>query len=113
MANVLNFNNIKKRYLTVILPDEKQTTLMIGTPTKALTSDINLIQTNFEKMNSDNGDADTFNELYSACAKVMSRNKAGIKITKKQLEIIFDLEDILIFFTSYVNFISELANQKN
>lgn len=111
--SVLNFNNIKKQYLTVVLPDEKQTTLLIGSPTKALTSEINTIQSNLEMINNENSDEFTLDELYNACAKVMSRNKAEIKITKKQLEKIFDVEDILIFFTAYVNFVTELANQKN
>ena len=36
MAKPLDFNKIKKRYFTVILADEKNTTLMISTPTKEI-----------------------------------------------------------------------------
>lgn len=111
MAKSINFNNVKKQFLTVTLADEKNTVLMIGTPTKAIMDDLTLLQ---ESMDSE---SDTNNEvtddLYNACARVMSRNKAGIKITKEFLAEIFDFEDITIFFNAYMEFIDEVIGSKN
>lgn len=112
MAKSLNFNTIKKQYMTVTLPDEKQTVLLIGTPTKALMGELDMLQTTLEAIN--NGDSSgVVDDLYTACAKIMSNNKVGTKITKSFLEKILDIEDITIFFFSYVEFIESLANEKN
>ena len=109
----LNFNNVKKTYLTVTLADENDTTIMIGTPTKAIMDDLVLLQSGLETISEDDANVDATDELYSACAKVMSRNKGGIKISKEFLEEIFDFEDIMIFFNAYMDFITEVTSGKN
>lgn len=113
MAKPLNFNNVKKQFLTVTLADEKKTTLMIGTPTKAIMDDLVLLQESLETLTDDETNTEATNDLYNACARVMSRNKAGVKITTEYLAEIFDFEDILIFFNAYMDFISEIADSKN
>ena len=113
MAKTLNFNNVKKKYLTVTLNDEKNTTIMIGTPTKAILSELISLKSSLEAIEDDSTDSDAIDELYTACAKVMSRNKGGVRISKEDLEEIFDLEDIMIFFNAYMEFIGEVSNQKN
>lgn len=109
----LNFNNVKKTYLTVTLADENNTTIMIGTPTKAIMDDLVLLQSGLETISEDDANVDATDELYSACAKVMSRNKGNIKISKEFLEEIFDFEDIMIFFNAYMDFITEVTSGKN
>ena len=113
MAKALNFNNVKKTYLTVTLVDENNTTIMIGTPTKAIMDDLVLLQSGLETISEDDANVDATDELYSACAKVMIRNKGGIKISKEFLEEIFDFEDIMIFFNAYMDFITEVTSGKN
>ena len=112
MAKTLDFNAIKKRYLTVKLADEKNTTLLVGTPTKAIMSDLMTIQAGLDTLG-DDADADAMDDLYRACARVMSRNKAGIEITPEYLEEIFDFEDVMTFFAAYMDFMNELASAKN
>ena len=113
MSKVINFNNIKKRYLTVTLADEKNTTLLIGTPTKAIMDELLLLQSSLDVLEEDTTNAEATDTLYEACAKVMSRNKGGVKITAEYLSEIFDFEDIMIFFDAYMNFIGEITNEKN
>ncbi|MFQ8652495.1 hypothetical protein [Hominilimicola sp.] len=113
MAKPLNFNNVKKKYLTVTLADEKKTTLIIGTPTKAIMDDLLLLQSSLETINEDETNAEATDDLYLACTKVMSRNKGGIKVTKEFLENLFDFEDIMIFFEAYMDFIGEVTDVKN
>lgn len=113
MAKPLNFNNVRKRYLTVTLADENNTTLMIGTPTKAVMDDLILLKSSLEAIEEDGTDTAATDDLFAACAKVMSRNKAGIKISKADLEEIFDFEDIMIFFSAYMDFVSEVTSGKN
>ena len=113
MSKSLNFNTVKKHYLTITLADENKTTLMICTPTKALMNTIITLQESITAVDTSTADMNTLNEMYKACALLMSRNKGGIKITKEQLEEIFDYEDISLFFNTYVDFITEIANSKN
>lgn len=113
MSKPLNFNSIKKRYLTVTLSDEKKTTLLIGTPTKAIVDELILLQASFEELNEDETNVEATDNLYNACAKIMSRNKGNIKITKNDLAEILDFEDILIFFNAYMDFIGEITDGKN
>ena len=114
MAKPLNFNNVKKSYLNVTLADEKNTVLLIGTPTKAIMDDLVALQDSIDAVSEeDEANIETTDELYGACAKLMSRNKGGIKITKEYLGEIFDFEDIVIFFNAYMDFVDEVVNSKN
>ena len=113
MAKALNFNNVKKQFLTVTLADENNTTLLIGTPTKAIMDDLTYLQNNMSAVNDTESNAEATDDLYNACARVMSRNKAGIKITKEFLSEIFDFEDVTIFFKAYMAFIDEVIGLKN
>ena len=112
MANTVNFNNVKKQYLTVTLADEKSTTILVGTPTKKLLDELTGLQSTIESLNSDDN-TDALDELYDVCAKIMSRNKTNTHITKEYLEEIFDLEDIIIFLKEYMSFVSKLSTLKN
>lgn len=112
MANALDFNKIKKKFLTVTLADEKQTVIMIGTPTKAIMDEMLSLKTTLDTISEDSSD-ESIDEMYSICAKIMSRNKAGKKIEKEYLENIFDFEDIIIFFNAYMEFVSTLSAEKN
>ncbi len=110
MAKALNFNKLKKQYMTVTLPDEKETVLMIGTPTKRILDEFIDLQTMVEDNTVEN---DVLDRMFDLCAKIMSFNKGGVKITKEFLADIFDFEDIMIFIHAYTEFISEVTNSKN
>ena len=109
MAKTLDFTTRKKEFFTVKLDDEKQTVLLIGTPTKNVMQDF--LALNMEELE----DAQAINEIYEVCAKVMSFNKGGIKITSDYLsnECNFDIADIMTFFNAYSDFISEISHAKN
>ena len=110
--STLNFNNTKKQYLTVVLPDEKNTTLFISMPTKALVEELISIRDGFADTDNDSLDQGLC-DLYDLVARVMSRNKGGVKITRERLEKCLDFEDIIIFFNSYMAFVNSAKNSKN
>ena len=110
MAKALNFNNVKKRYFTVTLADENETTLMISTPSKSIMDEF--ISMKDSLVSEDMGE-DAIDDLYDLCTKIMNRNKGGIKIAKKDIEDMLDFEDIILFIKSYTEFINELTNSKN
>lgn len=111
MAKTLDFNARKKEYLTVKLNDEKKTVLMICTPTKKILNEFINIS---DRIDTDNGaDSETINDLYDMCSKIMSFNKGGIEVTSDYLEEFFDLEDIMIFFNAYSDFMTSVTSVKN
>ena len=114
MSKPLNFNNVKKRYLTVTLADEKQTTVMISAPTKrVLSALIGLKETMTEIEDTNNISEEILDELYSLTAEIMSHNKGGVKIQEELLVEIFDFDDIMTFFDAYIDFINEETVGKN
>lgn len=113
MAKALNFKTIKKTYLPVTFDDEKGTTIFVGTPTKAVLNDLVLLQAEVESFGDESVDPAALDELFTACAAIMSRNKTGHKITKAFLEKVFDFEDIVIFLHAYTEFVGEVIDRKN
>lgn len=110
MAQVLDFNKVKKNYLTITLNDEKQTKLMIMTPTKKLLTDL------MEMLPDSNGELpseEDLSSLYELSARLMSRNKTAKRITAEELEELLDFEDLITFFNAYTDFITATANEKN
>ena len=81
-------------------------------PTKALVEELVSIRDSFTDNDNDSLDQG-LSDLYDLVARVMSRNKGGIKITKERLEKCLDFEDIIIFFNSYLAFVNSAKNSKN
>lgn len=113
MAKPLNYNNLKKKYLSVTLADENNTVLLVGMPTKSIMDELTSLEGSIETLDADSADLEALDDMYRVCAKIMSRNKCGIKITKEYLEDVFDYEDITIFLDAYTNFIGEISSVKN
>ena len=109
----LNFNTTKKQYLNVILPDEKNTTLLISMPTKSLFTELDSIKNNFSNLKTNESLDSALNELYDLVARIMSRNKGGIEITTERLENCLDFEDVVLFLNSYLAFINNVQASKN
>ena len=108
MANTFNFNTIKKKFLTVTLPDEKKTMILVGLPTKAIFDEF----VNLKNSLGEVGD-DAIEELYSIVAKILNCNKNGVKISTETVKEIMDFEDIVYFIQAYAEFIQEITNSKN
>lgn len=116
MAKALNFNKLTKPYWTVTLPDEKETTIMVGTPKKEFMSLLLETEKTLKSISDTaNGDetGDAISSLYEVCAYAMSNNKGGIEITKEYLESYMDFTDIMVFFNAYMEFIKEVIASKN
>lgn len=110
MAKALDFNTLKKQYLTVTLADEEKTKLMITTPTKAVLDSFLSVK---DSLSADGMGDEAIDELYALVAKLMSHNKTGKKITSDILAECMDFEDIVVFIRAYTDFIAEVTNSKN
>lgn len=112
MAKGLNFTTLKKKYLpvTMIVPGKGELTLLITTPKKAVLDAFIAMK---DDVTDDSMDEGVLDDLYDVCAKILSENKAGIVLSKADIEATFDYEDIAIFIKAYTDFIHEVASSKN
>lgn len=108
MPKALNFSKVKKSFFPVTFDDEEKTTILVGTPTKAIMGELSHLVASVD----DESDAD-IDDLYEACAKIMGRNKTGFNVTTEFLAARMDFEDIKIFFSAYMDFIGEVMSAKN
>ena len=114
MSKSLDFNALKKRHLTITLRDKEKTTLMLTMPTKRDMERLISMSENLQAMkDTSDVDLDIMDDLYIICAELMSRNKADIEVMPEQLEKCMDFEDIMLFFTTYMNFINDITSVKN
>lgn len=116
MAKTLDFTKTKKQYLTVKLNDDENTVLAVNTPTKAI---YEVLFECYGKLNEVENvkDVETLTDvisaLYEACAMAISNNKNRKHFTASDLEDLFDFDDLVLFFTTYMDFVGEVANTKN
>lgn len=109
----LDFNNMKKASLEIILNDEKQTKIHLYTPSKKLLIELMELSKELSTTTDDTIDIEGIDQLYAICAKVMSRNRENITISSDKLESIFDMEDLTIFLEAYIEFTAEVQSSKN
>lgn len=110
MAKTLNFNKLKKNYYVVTLADDKETTLMICTPTKKIMDDIIASKDIFDANTISD---DVVDALYDLCTTILNHNKGGIKVPKELVENTLDFLDIVELIRGYSEFINELTKAKN
>lgn len=110
----LDFNKINKTYLTITLTNGKS--YYLSTPTKGLLNKI-LAMDNVLKSKGDvdamDIDPETIEELYNISADIMSINKTREKVSSNELGDMWDIEDLILFFNTYISYIESVANSKN
>lgn len=111
MARNFDFNKIKKQVFPVTLSDENKTTIVLKTPSKALTEALQEIDEDVKALQDD--DEEIVEELYLMSAQIMSHNMTNTVITVKQLKELYDIDDIMAFLDAYKSFIDELTSSKN
>lgn len=107
MAKSFNFNNVAKKYLNVTLPGEKAA-LLLCTPSIGMVK--RFIALNVEDIDES---SDNFADVIKLFADLLSNNKTGRKITNKEIENNFDLDDLFAFYEAYADFIGEIQKIKN
>ena len=116
MAKTLDFTKRKKEFLTVKLNDEDTTVLAVNMPKKYVYECLLECVDIFEQIDQAD-DTETItsgmNALYEACALALSNNKQKKEFTAEEVAKFFDFEDLVVFFTAYLNFVDESSKAKN
>ena len=116
MSKTLDFTKAKKRFLTVKLDDAEETVLCVNMPNKATYEQLFECGKELDKMNGTASPEEVqgaITAMYEAVAVAMSNNKQGKRFTASDLETMFDIDDLMLFFTTYMDFVGEIASEKN
>lgn len=98
---MLDFTKTAKRFLAVNLIDG--TCIRLRMPTKRVFDALLGLRDRLATLTTD--DAGQLAEVYDLIAAVMSNNLEHQSITSEYLGEIFDIEDVQLFFESYMSFI--------
>lgn len=114
MAKTLDFNSIEPRVLELILRDDDRTCIRVGTPTEALIEELQRVAPKLDAALKNKNEA-SIESVYDLAARLMSCNRDDVKITKEELRDKYrmNLENLLIFFGAYIDFINEITHEKN
>lgn len=114
MARLLDFNNIEVKTLDIVLRDDARTTVHLRYPTEGLVQELIRISPTMHKV-IENGDEESLALTYDLVARIICCNRDGFKVTGEELRTKYgmDFEMIIVFCSSYLEFLNEATNSKN
>ena len=114
MAKTLDFNSMKRPTLRLVMQDEAKTTIDVSTPTEGLIEELAAATRELDAV-LQSGDASMVQAIYDLAARLISCNRNFMKITAEELRDKYklNLEDLVIFYSAYLDFIDEVTNSKN
>lgn len=117
MARQLNFQKVKKEFLTITFNDDRK--ILVRQPTKKIMDQLGDLGEAISEVDVDNGEATENNDresldiIYGMCAQIMTNNMAKERIEVDYLSEALDVEDLILFFNAYTEFIGDLDQVKN
>ena len=115
MAKTLDFNTFTPPTLELVMKDEARTRIHVTTPQEKLIQELKDASEALEQSVGESSDEVVTNELYEYAAKLISYNREKMPVTASDLRDKFHLtmDELIGFFSVYVDFITEIANAKN
>ena len=118
MAQQVNLDLRKsvKQYMKLTLIDGKE--IEICKPSKAIFNMFKPLSESFNELSSENltetDSWDLLDKIYEICSKIMSHNRKREEISIEYLENTLDIDDLKMFFESYMAFVNgHLETAKN
>ena len=112
--STLNFNRYRPPIMEVELLDKNRTIIHITPPTVDLQEELRASQNDLSALLT-GGDEEKRKALFDLAARLMSCNRNWLKITPEQLQKKYniDVEDLVIFYEQYTEFITRIEHAKN
>lgn len=109
----LDLNKAKRLSFPVTMMDDAQTVFNLTIPTVDVIKELKGIGT--ELTSATTGDQDAVDSCFEVAAKLFSCNRLRKPVTVEQLKVDYkmELEDLILFFGAYLEFITELTKAKN
>ena len=113
----LNLNTVQRPTLNLTMMDDEQTVLRVKMPTQEMFKEL---QNNAGALDAAaDGDADSTDYLYEQLARLLSNNRDHIMVTATELKkgkkskYHMDLEDAILVYRAYFDFITTTIKAKN
>ena len=109
----LDLNTVQRHSLELVLMDDEKTTVHVKMPTRNLFREMQAMASTLDKV--EEGDADSTAMLYDFIARALSCNRERLTILPDEIETKYrmEMEDVLLIFSEYVSFITEVTSAKN
>lgn len=113
MARVLDFNELQSSILDITLRDEGRTVVHLDLPNEALINELQNMGPEIENMKT--GTQTAVKAIYDLAARLISCNLDYFQTTGDELLRKYNMNLVLTmqFFSTYMDCIAELSNQKN
>ena len=114
MAKVLDFNILQQPTQVVRMMDDERTIIHLSAPTVDLVDELKNNAAQLEAALSGKT-KDTRQAVYNLAARLINCNLDGIIVTSEELALKYrmSLQALSVFYDTYVEFISEIGNEKN
>lgn len=116
MAKTLDFNTFTPPYLELVMKDEARTHIRVTLPPEKLIEELKDASEALESTVSGTASDETITtELYEYAARLISYNREKLSVSAVDLRDKFHLtmDELIGFFSVYVDFITEIINAKN
>ena len=114
MSKVLDFNALQRPTLELVMPDENKTKIRLVCPTESL---IERLEAGMKEMTEvfKKKDSTAIAACFELAAALFNCNDNGLQVTAEDLRDKYHLgfEALVVFFSTYVDFIDEIKNAKN
>lgn len=114
-TKVLDLNNAELLHsLQLTLQDKDETTLLVTIPTEGLVTELEAQGPQLTKLLA-KGDKESVDACFDLAARLISCNRNGKEITGKELREVYNMsfETLIMFYSAYMDFITEINNSKN
>ena len=110
----LDFSKHRRPEMLIVLNDEEQTPVHITAPTKGLVSELKERQHELQQALLAN-DAQSKRVIYDLAAKLINCNMDSFETTGEELlkKYRLNLDDMAVFYTTYIDFIEIIEKAKN
>lgn len=114
MAKTLDFNVIVPPTLPLVMRDPERTKIDVVAPTEGLVEELEAVAPAMkESLEADQKAATP--AIYGLAARLISCNQQGLVVTAEELRDKYklNLEALIVFYNTYMDFLNEVADAKN
>lgn len=110
----LDLNTAERPTLELTLQDTERTTIRVTTPTEGLISEVQQLSPDIVEIIK-KGDKESMDAVFDLSARLISCNLDNVTITAAELRGKYNmrLESAVLFYSAYMDFITEITNGKN
>lgn len=114
MKKTLDFNSVQRPTLELTMKDDAHTVIPVCTPREELIEKLSARLPEIQEMMS-KGDNEAIKAAFDLAAELISCNRDNFAVTGEDLRQKYgmNLEDAILFFSAYLDFVGEIQAAKN